>query len=75
MKQRRLQGGSLVGYVLVAGLLGLVLIGGLYGLQRYNLSDRPQVADGQAEEREQGVGDEHLPDRHEQRQDDVEDLQ
>jgi len=53
VKQRRLQGGSLVGYVLVAGLLGLVLIGGLYGLQRYNLSDRPQVADGQAEEREQ----------------------
>lgn len=53
MKQRRLQGGSLVGYILVAGLLGLVLIGGLYGLQRYNLSDRPQVADGQAEEREQ----------------------
>lgn len=36
MKQRRLQGGSLASYIIVAVLLGVVLVGGIYGLQRYN---------------------------------------
>lgn len=59
MEQRRLQGGSLGGFIIVAVLLGLVLVGGLYGLQRYNSGDRPQVAGNQSEEagRNQQNGD------------------
>ena len=44
MKQRRLQGGSLAGYIIVAVLLGVVLVGGLYGLQRYNAGKTTEVA-------------------------------
>lgn len=57
MKQRRLQGGSLVGYIIVAVLLGVVLVGGLYGLQRYNAGD-VQIAGSQDEKSQDKPKDE-----------------
>lgn len=57
MKQRRLQGGSLAGYVIVAVLLGLVLVGGLYGIQRYNAGDM-KIASSQDEGNKEQSDDE-----------------
>jgi uncharacterized protein HemX len=52
MNSRRLQGGSLVGYIAVAVVLVLLFAGGLYGLQRYNSSMNEQTADrGQEEQK------------------------
>jgi LPXTG-motif cell wall-anchored protein len=43
--QKRYQGGSLVGFIVVGVLLALVLIGGLYGLNRYNAQKAAETAE------------------------------
>jgi cytoskeletal protein RodZ len=53
--RRNYQGGSLLGFIIVAVLLGLLLIGGLYGLNRYNAqkaADEAVASKEQAKEEE-----------------------
>ncbi len=52
MKQRSAQTGSLLGYLLVAGVLTILLVGGLFWVQRYKMGiDTPKVVTTQDEDK------------------------